>query len=155
MIGFCYGWLPMASAFYIQTGHVAPVIHWISIPIGLSIFNVILLNEFSDYFADMAVGKRNLLVRIGKKRGARLYILTAILSWISLFFSLTRGVDGKAFYIFIPVILVSAYLVVMIMRKKYEDGRILERLCGINIAINLGITAAYILAYLFAGAIIS
>ena len=155
LIGFCYGWLPMASAFYIQTGHVAPVIHWISIPIGLSIFNVILLNEFSDYFADMAVGKRNLLVRIGKERGAWLYILTAILSWISLFFSLTRGVDWKAFYLFIPVILVSAYLVVMILRQKYEDGRVLERLCGINIAVNLGITAAYILAYLFAGAIIS
>ncbi len=43
----------------------------------------------------------------------------------------------------------------MIMRQKYEDGRVLERLCGINIAVNLGITAAYILAYLFAGAIIS
>ena len=157
LIGFCYGWLPMASAFYIQTGHVAPVIHWISIPIGLSIFNVILLNEFSDYFADMAVGKRNLLIRIGKKRGAWLYILTTILSWISLFFSLTRGrgVDWKAFYLFTPVILISAYLVVMIMSKKYEDGRVLERLCGINIAVNLGITAAYILAYLLAGAIIS
>ena len=47
-IGFCYGWLPVASAYYIQTGTIHPIIHWLAIPIGLSIFNVIFLNEYPD-----------------------------------------------------------------------------------------------------------
>ncbi|HBI47142.1 MAG TPA: hypothetical protein DDX93_00200, partial [Smithella sp.] len=66
-IGFCYGWLPIASAYYIQTSAIHPVIHWIAIPIGLTIFNVILLNEFPDYEADKATDKKNLLYRVGKK----------------------------------------------------------------------------------------
>ena len=63
-IGFCYGWLPVASAYYIQTGTIAPIIHWLWIPIGLSIFNVIFLNEFPDYEADKATDKKNLLYRL-------------------------------------------------------------------------------------------
>jgi len=27
LIGFCYGWLPIATAFYIQTGHLHPLVH--------------------------------------------------------------------------------------------------------------------------------
>ncbi|MCK5551740.1 MAG: prenyltransferase, partial [Deltaproteobacteria bacterium] len=45
IIGFCYGWLPVAMAFYLQTGLLHPLILWLSIPIGCTIFNVILLNE--------------------------------------------------------------------------------------------------------------
>jgi len=59
--------LPVASAYYIQTSAIHPVIHWMAIPIGITIFNVILLNEFPDYEADKATGKKNLLYRLGKK----------------------------------------------------------------------------------------
>jgi 1,4-dihydroxy-2-naphthoate polyprenyltransferase len=147
-IVFCYGWLPVASAFYIQSGDIAPIIHWISIPIGLSIFNVIFLNEFPDYEADRIVNKRNLLVRIGKGKGVLLYIALSFLMWASMLYTLVIGVDWKALYIFIPVLFLSLYIIFMLLRKKHEDPRMLERLCGMNIAVNLGTTASYILAYL-------
>ena len=78
-IGFCYGWLPVASAYYIQTATIAPIIHWMWLPIGLSIFNVILLNEFPDYEADKAAGKKNLLYRIGKQKGMFVYVIFNLL----------------------------------------------------------------------------
>ncbi len=81
-IGFCYGWLPVAAAFYIQTGHINSIIHWIALPIGMTIFNVILLNEFPDYPADKKVGKKNMLVRLGIKRGVALYSAVSILAFI-------------------------------------------------------------------------
>jgi hypothetical protein len=37
--------------------------------------------------------------------------------------------------------------VVMMLRGKYEDRKMLEILCALNIAVNLGTSLAYILAY--------
>jgi 1,4-dihydroxy-2-naphthoate octaprenyltransferase len=146
-IGFCYGWLPVASAFYIQTGYIAPVIHWIGIPIGFTIFNVIFLNEFPDYAADKTVGKKNLLVRLGTERGALIYSTAAVLTWVSVLFTLKLGVSLKALYLFLPVMALSAVLILMVMKRKYENTRTLEVLCGLNIAINIGTTFSYIVAY--------
>lgn len=146
-IGFCYGWLPVASAFYIQAGHIAPVIHGIGIPIGFTIFNVIFLNEFPDYMADKTVGKKNLLVRLGIERGALIYSTATVLTWVSVLFTLKLGVSLKALYLFLPVMALSAVLILMVMNRKYENKRTLEVLCGLNIAINIGTTFSYIVAY--------
>jgi 1,4-dihydroxy-2-naphthoate octaprenyltransferase len=147
-IGFCYGWLPLAAAFYIQRGYIAPCIHWMALPIGLSIFNVILLNEFSDYPADVAVGKTNLLVRLGKAKGMSIYVLLSILSWFCMYFSVGAGIPRKALYLYLPVMALSAGISLLMARGKYEDHVLLELLCGLNIAVNLGTTVAYILAFL-------
>ena len=66
-----------------------------ALPIGLSIFNVILLREFQDHTADLSVGKTNLLVRLGKKKGAILYGLASILSWLFLYASSVQGFQGR------------------------------------------------------------
>lgn len=146
-IGFCYGWLPVASAFYTQTGYIAPVIHWIGIPIGFTIFNVIFLNEFPDYAADKTVGKRNLLVRLGIERGAMIYSTAAVLTWLSVLITLKLGVSLKALYLYLPVMALSAVLILMVLNRKYENKKTLEVLCGLNIAINIGTTFSYIVAY--------
>jgi 1,4-dihydroxy-2-naphthoate octaprenyltransferase len=36
----------------------------------------------------------------------------------------------------------------MMLRGKYEDPKKLEILCGLNIAVNLGTSLSYILAYI-------
>jgi 1,4-dihydroxy-2-naphthoate octaprenyltransferase len=146
--GFCYGWLPLAAAFYIQRGYIAPCIHWMALPIGLSIFNVILLNEFPDYAADAAVGKTNLLVRLGKATGMSIYVLCSILSWFCLYFSVGAGIPKKALYLYLPVMTLSAAISLMLARGKYENPLLLELLCGLNIAVNLGTTVVYMLAFL-------
>jgi len=147
-IGFCYGWLPVASGFYIQTGYISSLIHWIGVPIGLTIFNVILLNEFPDLIADSAVGKRNLLVRLGKQKGEALYIAISVLAWIAMFLSVAAGIPGKAVFFYLPVLILSASIITMILLKKHRNQKILEILCGLNIAVNLSTTTTYILAYM-------
>jgi 1,4-dihydroxy-2-naphthoate octaprenyltransferase len=147
-IGFCYGWLPVASAYYIQTGTIHPIIHWLAIPIGLTVFNVILLNEFPDYAADMATGKKNLLNRMGKKNGEFLYIAFSLLASASMLASPFWGIPFKVIYFYLPFFIISLYIIAMIMQKKHEDGKKLEILCGLNIAVNLGTSLAYILVYI-------
>jgi 1,4-dihydroxy-2-naphthoate octaprenyltransferase len=147
-IGFCYGWLPVASAYYIQTGTIHPIIHWLAIPIGLTVFNVILLNEFPDYAADMATGKKNLLNRMGKKNGEFLYIAFSLLASAAMLASPFWGIPFKVIYFYLPFFIISLYIIAMIMQKKHEDGKKLEILCGLNIAVNLGTSLAYILVYI-------
>jgi 1,4-dihydroxy-2-naphthoate octaprenyltransferase len=137
--GFCYGWLPLAAAFYIQRGYIAPCIHWMALPIGLSIFNVILLNEFPDYPASTAVGKT---------KGMSIFVLCSILSWFCMYFSVGTVIPRKAMYLYLPVMALSAGISLMMARGKYENPLLLELLCGLSIAVNLGTTVAYMLAFL-------
>jgi len=145
-IAFCYGWLPVAAGCYLQTGHLAALIHWMALPIGLSIFNVILLNEFPDYQADLMTNKRNLTVRCGRERAGLLYGIVALGSWIGMGLSLRNGIPMRALWIYGPVGIVSSTLVIMVLRRRWQDRTTLEKLCGGTIIVNLGTTAAFIFA---------
>lgn len=147
-IGFCYGWLPVASAYYIQTATIHPIIHWLGIPIGFTIFNVTFLNEFPDYIADNYAGKRNLLNRLGKKTSTIIYVTLSLLASLAMLASPLWGVPFRVLYFYLPVFIISLFIVVMMLRGKYEDRKMLEILCGLNIAVNLGTSLAYILAYI-------
>lgn len=147
-IGFCYGWLPVASSYYIQTAAIAPIIHWLWLPIGFSIFNVILLNEFPDYEADVAAGKKNLLYRIGKSKGKAVYIAFNLLTCLTMMISPCFGVPFKVVYCYLPFVAIALFIVFQIFRRRHEDARRLELLCGLNIAVNVGTSLAFIMAYI-------
>jgi 1,4-dihydroxy-2-naphthoate octaprenyltransferase len=146
-IAFCYGWLPVAVGYYLQVGGIAPLVHWLAVPIGLTIFNVILLNEFPDYPADVATGKHNLTVRLGRERAAWLYGVASLGSWIGMGLSLMNGVPAQALWIYMPILVLSVVLTVLVVRGSWRNRARLEMLCGLTIAVNLGTTAAYIFAF--------
>jgi len=145
-IAFCYGWLPVAVGYYLQTGAFAPLVHWTAVPIGLTIFNVILLNEFPDYPSDRATGKANLTVRLGRDSAARLYGLIAMFGWVAVWLSLRQGVPSRFLWLGLPVLVLSLWLAVAVLRGSWRDRAVLERLCAANLAVNLGTTLSYILA---------
>jgi len=148
LIGFCYGWLPIAAAFYIQTGYMHPLIHWMAVPVGLTIFNVILLNEFPDYPADMETEKKNLLVRAGLEKGAKIYAGASFFAVAAFLFSLLRGVDARGLYLYGIIAFLSSYLALQVYRGKYRNPRLLEIFCGLTIVVNLGTTLSYIVSLL-------
>jgi len=122
------------------------LVHRISLPIALTIFNVILLNEFPDYEADTAVGKRNLLVRLGWERGMRLFVMLSVAVWITVFASVYGGVPLKVLHVYVPVFFISLLSLFLIFRNWHQKAETLEILCGMNIAVNLGTTGAFIYA---------
>jgi 1,4-dihydroxy-2-naphthoate polyprenyltransferase len=147
-IGFCYGWLPVATSYYLQTATIAPIIHWLWLPIGFSIFNVILLNEFPDYEADVATGKKNLLYRIGKQKGKVVYIIFNLLTCLTMLISPCFGIPFRVVYFYMPFVAVALFIVWQMLKNRHEDARRLEILCGLNIAVNAGTPLAFILSYL-------
>jgi 1,4-dihydroxy-2-naphthoate octaprenyltransferase len=146
-IGFCYGWLPVAVGYYLQVGQIAPVVHWLAIPVGLTIINVILLNEYPDYSADSTTGKANMVVRLGRRRASLLYAALSVASWLAVLTSVRQGVPVAALGFYLPVLALSVGLVVMMLRGRWQNRETLERLCAANLLVNLGTTAAYILAF--------
>lgn len=145
MIGFCYGWLPVAVGFYVQAGYIADPVHWISIPIACSIFNVILINEFPDNIGDTVANKRNLTVRFGKDMAALVYASVNALSWIFFVVSVRSGAVLDALLYYVPVFLMGLAASAMVLTRQYQDRKKLEAICGLTIVTNLGTSLIYCL----------
>lgn len=149
LIGFCYGWLPVAVAYYLQTGRIHSVINFMSIPIACTVFNIILINEFPDHRADVIARKSNLVVRFGKEKSAVLYILMHLIGIAGYVVSVTQGLPMSALVCYAPVAAVCLWLCFMMGAKKYTNKKLLETMCALTIVTNLGSALAYILALYF------
>ncbi len=79
-VGLGFGPLIVLGSYFVQAQKLSPNIFLISIPIGILITLVLLINEFPDYSADKSAGKRTLVVILGKKRAVMLYhiLLTSV-----------------------------------------------------------------------------
>jgi 1,4-dihydroxy-2-naphthoate octaprenyltransferase len=75
LVGINFGVLITMGSYYVQTLalNAEPLVA--SIPVCLLILAVVYINEFPDYNADKAVGKKTLIVRFGKKRAALGYVI--------------------------------------------------------------------------------
>ncbi len=151
MIGFCYGWLPINVSYYIQTQDFLPLASWISIPVGLSIINVILINEFPDYEPDRISGKKTLAVRIGKQNAAVLYLCIFVLTWLFFVVSFWKGAPLLSLYISIPFMLASLAAAGAVALKKYVKPQLLALICGLTILVNIGISLSYLIGFAAGG----
>lgn len=136
-IAFAYGWLTVASGYYIVTGLLDLNTILLALPPAFTVFIVILINEFPDFKADMAVGKRNLVVRLGLDRARFVYgvgLLGYIVSVIIAGFTIA-GLPGLLVSLAtIPLPLKLIYMVVK--RRAYRDRKVLEKICGLTIVLN-------------------
>lgn len=84
VVGITFGPLMISGVFVLMTG----VFEWwiipISLPIAFLISNVLWINQYPDYEADLKAKKRNGLVRIGKKKGIIVYALLFMSAYGSL-----------------------------------------------------------------------
>lgn len=148
IVGFCYGWLTLATAYYLQVGSIPAIVHLISLPLGFSIFNVILINEFSDYHADREARKNNLVVRFGWVSMSKLYALINLAICISYGIAVIVGTKLTALLIFSPIILISILTSTQVLKGKYQNSKKLESICARTLIINLGVSISLILTIL-------
>ena len=85
--GIGFGPLMVMGAYYVGAQALSFKIFLASIPIGILIALVLFINEFPDYIGDKAVGKRTLVVILGKKTAVILYqallvFLYAFIIWL-------------------------------------------------------------------------
>jgi 1,4-dihydroxy-2-naphthoate octaprenyltransferase len=90
-VAISYGPLVVLGTYLVQTGTVtAPVLH-ASLVLGLLVAAFLWINEFPDYSADKASGKRNLVVKIGLLRAVYVYLLIIVIGYGWLVYSAVNG----------------------------------------------------------------
>jgi len=87
------------------------------------------------------------VVRLGRERASRVYGLVGVGSWVAVLVSLSKGVPIGALWFYLPVLALSAILAILVVAGRWRDRATLEKLCAANLMVNLGTTAAYILAF--------
>lgn len=73
VVGTVFGPLITNGMYVVMSGRFDVLPLLISIPVGFLISNVLWINQYPDYEADMKSGKKNGLVRIGKQKGVIVY----------------------------------------------------------------------------------
>jgi len=151
-IAVCYGWLTLFTGFATATGTFPPYSYLFSLPLALSIFNVILFNEFPDYEPDRTVGKKNLVVLWGRERAAKVYGIAAFLVAVTtlLIWHFFHGWDLVYLFVSLPVVLFALSLAVRVgLLGQWQQEKNVEPLCGQGILLNLlvAVTLGIIVAF--------
>ncbi|KRQ86520.1 1,4-dihydroxy-2-naphthoate octaprenyltransferase [Caloramator mitchellensis] len=118
-VGFTFGTL-ITSGIYIAMAHNFDYkVILLSLPIGFLITNVLWINEFPDYEADLKAGKKNWVVRLGKKKAATIYAILFALSYLS--FIAISIVLKNPFYLLAFLTLPISITAVKIAKRYYDD----------------------------------
>ncbi|MFH1756828.1 MAG: prenyltransferase, partial [Pseudomonadota bacterium] len=121
LTGFCFGPLVVIGAYFVQAETISAVAIMAGIPIGFLITNVLFINQFPDREADLAVGKNHWVVRLGKKKAAKVFVVLVSAVYLSVALGvLLRILPLFSFITFctIPINLKG----VMVALKEYENS---------------------------------
>lgn len=77
-----YGVIPVCFTYYVQTFHISLLCLLLSIAIGLLGTNILIVNNYRDYYQDMAASKKTSIVRFGRKFGLFLYIFNQVVAFL-------------------------------------------------------------------------
>lgn len=119
VIFLAYGPLMTQGSFYLQTGKLSFVPLIVSLIPGLLVMSLCIINEIPDYFQDKLVGKRNIVVRLGKVKAIIFYQMILI----SCFIILALGLVLKIFPFFSVFIFLTfplAYRAIVLAKEYYN-----------------------------------
>ncbi|MBI2351206.1 MAG: prenyltransferase [Deltaproteobacteria bacterium] len=91
-VGISYGPLITAGTYLVQRGTVTLEVILVSVVLGLLIAAFLWANEFPDYKADLASGRHNLVVQLGRAKAARAFVAIMALAGAVLAFLPLAGV---------------------------------------------------------------
>ena len=89
--GLGLGVLPVLGAYFVQTGTYTLGAVLASIPSGILVHNLLLLNEFPDTEYDVTVKRRTLPIFVGKKKAAIFYSVLTIIVYLWIIGTIIRG----------------------------------------------------------------
>jgi len=91
-VGIGCGPVIVLGAYYVQAQVLTPGIFFLSIPIGILTALILCINEFPDYDSDKQVGKKTLVVILGKRNAIKLYYVLLIIVYLSIVVMVTSGI---------------------------------------------------------------
>ena len=151
LIGITYGPLITLGSYYIQLMTLQPS-EYVIIPSlipGLLITAVIWINEFPDYHADKRIGKKNLVVRLGKAKASIVYAILLITIYMLLLIGILLQILPFSTLIVLLTLPVACRNIVTV-RKNYNNSQKLIPAMGGTILLFISATFLLALGYLLA-----
>jgi 1,4-dihydroxy-2-naphthoate octaprenyltransferase len=149
-VGLNFGILMSLGAFFVQTSTLAwePVLA--AVPVALLITAVLYINQFQDSAGDAAVGKRHLVVRMGKKKSVFGYVLLMGFTYLSIVVFAAFGLVSP-FTLLIVLALPLPILAIFYARKYYDKRFELAPANGLTVLSHLMIGILLVVGYIFEG----
>ncbi len=123
-VGVDFGVLTVLGAYLAQTGTISLEAFFSSLPISFFIAGLLYINEFPDFEADKTVGKRNLVVRLGPRKGRYAILLIAAGAYLSIIAGVALRILPRISLIALLSIFFSASAAKGLI-KNYDGGRAL------------------------------
>jgi 1,4-dihydroxy-2-naphthoate octaprenyltransferase len=87
-----FGLAAVAGTYFVQVGSVSPAAWWMSVPVGLIITAILVVNNLRDIENDRKAGKHTLAVRLGE-RGTRIeYLVCMVIAYLVLPLAALTGI---------------------------------------------------------------
>lgn len=118
-VGFTFGILVTLGMYVTMTHNINRNVVLISLPLSFLITNVLWINQFPDYEADMKANKRNWVVRLGKEKSVGVYAMLFAFSYIS--FILISIILKNYFFLLGFITLPLTISAVKNAKKHYND----------------------------------
>ncbi len=84
VVGITFGPLIVTGTYLVQAHTFNPLVLLASLPIGFLIANVLWINQYPDFEADLCGRKLNMVVRMGKHKGIKIYAILYAACYLSL-----------------------------------------------------------------------
>jgi len=110
------------GAFYVQANTLTLQAFLATLPLGIMLFSMIVINEIPDIEEDHAAGKLTLVARYGKKAGVKLYVS----SWVCTYAIIVGSVAFRILPLYTLFALFSLPLVyrsIKVMQQNIDDPR--------------------------------
>lgn len=114
-VGIGFGPLMVMGSYFVQANHLSMREFWVSIPIGILIALILYINEFPDYDGDKQVGKKTLVVVLGKRKAVTLYHVLLLATYVVIVLLVV--------FKFLPYICLIALISLPIAIKAYIVSR--------------------------------
>ena len=135
--GVCLGTFVVLGTYYVQTATLTAAVIWASIPPGILTALLLLLNEFPDVEADLAGGRRHLVIVLGRERAAVVYSVGLVLTYVMLLLGVVLGVLPAAALISLLTIPLAVRAALGAHRHGTDPARLTPAM-GANVAVVLG-----------------
>ena len=151
----CFGTVIGMGSYFVQTQTLTLEAFLATLPLGIMLFSMIVINEIPDYNEDRLAGKLTLVARYGKWRGVKLYVA----SWACTYLVITVGIllqvlpwTALLALVSLPITLRS----IKVLQANYENPlklapANLDMIIAYSIT-SLGLIAAYSIQGLIEGA---
>jgi 1,4-dihydroxy-2-naphthoate octaprenyltransferase len=151
----CFGTVIGMGSYFVQTQKLTLEAFLVTLPLGIMLFSMIIINEIPDYKEDRLAGKLTLVARYGKWQGVKLYIV----SWACTYLVITCGIVLGVLPLTVLLSLASLPLAlrsIQTLRVNYENPLRLAPanldMIGAHSVTALSLIAAYSIQGLLEGA---